>query len=735
MRTFAQKQNQPQQKSSANLTRSNALAPAASHGTHALLNVQRTLGNQAVPRLLRARADGLEAGFDTEVDAEIPATARFAHDFSRIPAHAKAPIMIQPKLTVNTPGDIYEQEADRVAEQAISTREPMIRRQVHPPNEREDEQASRIGQSADRDLSPLHTLASSEGSPLFHEVLNSSGQPLDSNTRAFFEPRFGHDFSHVRVHNDANADTAARAVNARAFTIGGDVVFASGEFRTETPAGRRLLAHELGHVIQQSGGSHAGEGSPDLHAAEPSIQRYVQTLGGRWDTTKYELVFKEQGRDVTGLDIALNFTPEDPVDAELIGLTQIVRVIHQGKPLFNERWSKQRATPKGEEGVESGFHIDRPEGANPLYAAGEASAQDTLASTPIAPPGMSLGDREVRSSGQHGWHYRDATGTPQHQDAILIDKPLFRIPAPNSGQTFETTALAIKGRQEGTYYGSVKWGFETDQGGTLTALPLSIVAAGVPSATFMRAAELWNEATTSKGAETIDLPTANLPSSAIMPVRRSAAGLAIEIARISKELASMSPGTAKTNKEFEKTALEFALAKRRDKPTISMADQETAAAMLPTSDLIKRAAALTDEITKGEPLSGSATNKQLEWDAVMREIPKRKLLVTVHVHATGDVLSDNVYVEAPNGAQKWSSSVNDLNSGEENTFVAPLSSVFPALSLDPRSSPLLIEVYDEDVGEDDLMFTKTWHWSDLPAGETQSRSGGKYTVRVDFAQP
>ena len=118
-----------------------------------------------------------------------------------------------------------------------------------------------------------------------------------------------------------------------------------------------------------------------------------------------------------------------------------------------------------------------------------------------------------------------------------------------------------------------------------------------------------------------------------------------------------------------------------------------------------------------------------------RELRKRKLLVTVHVHETDDVFSDNVYVEAPLGAKEWSSAVVKLNNGDENVFVAPLSSVLPDPSVDLTSSALLIEAYDDDVEGDDLMFRKTWQWSDLPGKDTQSRNSGKYTVRVDFSQP
>src|SRR5262245_11726484 len=74
-----------------------------------------------------------------------------------------------------------------------------------------------------------------------HEVLRSLGQSLDSATRTFLEPRFGHDFSHVRVHTDARAAQSARAVGALAYTVGQNVVFGAGQYAPGTEAGRRLL--------------------------------------------------------------------------------------------------------------------------------------------------------------------------------------------------------------------------------------------------------------------------------------------------------------------------------------------------------------------------------------------------------------------------------------------------------------------------------------------------------------
>jgi Domain of unknown function (DUF4157) len=91
--------------------------------------------------------------------------------------------------------------------------------------------------------------------PIVHDVIRSTGQPLDSDTRSFFEPRFGRDFSRVRVHTDSRAAESARAVDALAYTVGSKVVFGPGRYQPRTDEGRQLLAHELTHTVQQSASS------------------------------------------------------------------------------------------------------------------------------------------------------------------------------------------------------------------------------------------------------------------------------------------------------------------------------------------------------------------------------------------------------------------------------------------------------------------------------------------------
>lgn len=110
------------------------------------------------------------------------------------------------------------------------------------------------------------------GTPsIVHNVLRSSGQPLDSETRNFMESRFGHNFSKVRLHTDSNAAKSAQSINAHAYTAGKNIVFGSDRFKPDTKSGRRLLAHELTHVIQQDSSNTVQKGlrvrSTDMHDA------------------------------------------------------------------------------------------------------------------------------------------------------------------------------------------------------------------------------------------------------------------------------------------------------------------------------------------------------------------------------------------------------------------------------------------------------------------------------------
>jgi len=111
--------------------------------------------------------------------------------------------------------------------------------------------------------------------------MRGGGAPLDPTTRAFMEPRFGHDFSQVRVHTDARAATVARSLDALAFTVGDDIAFAPGQYRPGSDEGRALLAHELTHTLQQTGGAARVQRQENVNTGIPSTGNGSSPGSGR----------------------------------------------------------------------------------------------------------------------------------------------------------------------------------------------------------------------------------------------------------------------------------------------------------------------------------------------------------------------------------------------------------------------------------------------------------------------
>jgi hypothetical protein len=143
-------------------------------------------------------------------------------------------------LAISEPSDPSEREAERLTDQLVGAARPSVPATVH--GRCHDGGACYQREATDN--------ASSTGAA---SLVSSLGQPLDRASRAFFEPRLGCDLSHVRIHTGREASRAAVALNAHAFTVGRDIVFGEGRYAPENSAGRRLLAHELVHTVQQQG--------------------------------------------------------------------------------------------------------------------------------------------------------------------------------------------------------------------------------------------------------------------------------------------------------------------------------------------------------------------------------------------------------------------------------------------------------------------------------------------------
>lgn len=183
-------------------------------------------------------------------------------DFASIPT-------IQRKATIGEPGDASEREADEVADWVTRMAEPPLGSAFAAGRTapRIQRACAACAMEEDETLRGKPTGSALTAAPDLTgriEAARGQGAPLPLLSRAFFEPRLGHDFSHVTVHTDARANALASELGARAFALGHDIYFSAGEYAPESPGGRWLLAHELAHVVQQRAGG------------APAVQRSIR---------------------------------------------------------------------------------------------------------------------------------------------------------------------------------------------------------------------------------------------------------------------------------------------------------------------------------------------------------------------------------------------------------------------------------------------------------------------------
>jgi hypothetical protein len=252
---------------------------------------QHQLENPVSPSVGRAniRSRGLQHRQSDSVELNSAATttafSRFEYNFPRISVDARTAGTLRTKLLINTPGDEYEREAEQVSQRVMRMPESKRERSCscggtcaecqakHSPHESNRLQTKQVGSI---------NLGQFEVPPIVHDVLRSPGEPLDPASRRFMEPRFGHDFSKLRVHTDQRAGESAKAVGAAAYTVGNDLVFGAGRYDPSS-AGKALLAHELTHVVQQSGPGQTTEMKDTTH---PGILKRTRgpALQGFWVT-------------------------------------------------------------------------------------------------------------------------------------------------------------------------------------------------------------------------------------------------------------------------------------------------------------------------------------------------------------------------------------------------------------------------------------------------------------------
>jgi hypothetical protein len=215
----------------------------------------------------------------------------------------------------------------------------------------------------------------------------------------------------------------------------------------------------------------------------------VETGGGTFNDQTYEDVDKG---GVVGVNIVLDFDPNDKVDATKIGLTQAVRTEEEGAVAPIGPSAGQRTVKSG---PGEGFAIDRLEGQNnPVYGGqilGPGQGPGETAKTDVPGKPVAAGDQDAKY--RLGWRFARGRKA-ERQSAQLFDAP--RLPKPAAGKTssqrFETTALALEGADKDRYYGSVTWGWEIDAKGKFKRHPLRLEQRSTPSDKFLEAAKLWN---------------------------------------------------------------------------------------------------------------------------------------------------------------------------------------------------------------------------------------------------
>lgn len=223
----------------------------------------------------------------------------------------------QPKLSINTPGDVHEQEADAMADKVMRMKIPQKTDTFFKPAistvQRKCAACAEEDKKVHRKENSGSEVNGSNELDNYVSSLSSSGQPLSESSRQFFEPRFGQDFSNVKVHTDSIAAKSAESINALAYTTGNNIVFNQGQYSPNSESGQRLMAHELTHVVQQNSNVNTKriqrasiniDGIPDakkdtvkkaVDASEQMANMAQMTMGGdnitlynRWYDSSYD---------------------------------------------------------------------------------------------------------------------------------------------------------------------------------------------------------------------------------------------------------------------------------------------------------------------------------------------------------------------------------------------------------------------------------------------------------------
>ena len=402
---------------------------------------------------------------------------------------------IQAKLQVSSPGDQYEQEADRTAQMVMKSSASGTSASTTP-------RISRLAKEPEQANGPDGL----EANEKLEAALNNSGngRPLSNDVRAFMEPQFGADLSHVRVHTGSDSMQMNQGLNAEAFTHGSNIYFGSGK----SPGRDALTAHELTHVIQQTGGqrTQSVSGPSSNRIGTKCIQR---SLTGSFPVTHGGFEVDMQTREGaintppthSGLDGFIRFIPSVTApNSNTIVMIQIVRTTDLAGADINSATTPAAQAPRGTlgqpglrtqedtaRGIEGGFKTDvhhlagpnaRGRPLSPRFPFQPAPAGTTGVTGQTAGPRGGIGGVPGQIVG-----FKRSNDLADIRSAAIFDEPGIASPNLDFDQSFETIA---RGEDTMINYGAVSWGFGIRAGRVVNE---RISVQDNPSATFDEALE------------------------------------------------------------------------------------------------------------------------------------------------------------------------------------------------------------------------------------------------------
>jgi hypothetical protein len=353
-------------------------------------------------------------------------------------------------------------------------------------------------------------------------LLPPGGVPLDRTVRERFGFRLGFDFSRVRIHSSGVADAMARSVGAHAYTLGEHVVFRAGRFAPDTADGQRLLAHELMHIAQGSALPASSNETPTISHPHDSVEREAERsadagaslapatrrVGGRptlcraavggntfgnWDVDQVPMSAAAAGGEYHHR-IRITFQPDaGTVDSPEIAFVQAAQIVKTGagtwalpagmdisKRVSSSQWSIDSVTKRGWVGYDeagSPYAVPRPGG---------------LPKRMIVEPGSS---------------------PKPLKNAVTRDWPGWNVP--NLSWSFNTAAVAKRGPDTGSVYGTVTWGFEVDAANKVD--PHQVRFHNAPGPAWQSAAAAWNKQATGPAAGRVRPDQEPLPAFKLFP--------------------------------------------------------------------------------------------------------------------------------------------------------------------------------------------------------------------------